>query len=201
PLSTLGRDFALEPGVDGTLAYRSERGTVAGIRVALAGAHQRDNAALAIRALECAPALACAADAVRAGLARVAWPGRLQVVQRDPLVLLDGAHNGPGIAVVAAEVQRLAAGRPLRVLFGVMADKDWRTMLGTLGAIASEIVLTRPRQPRSTEPAILAAAAPAATVVSDPADAYRALVRRSAPGDVVLVTGSLFLVADVLAAI
>ena len=82
-----------------------------------------------------------------------------------------------------------------------MADKDWGTMLRTVGAIASEVVLTRPRQARSADPAVLASAAPSASVVVDPADAYRGLVARSAPGDVVLVTGSLFLVGDVLAAI
>jgi dihydrofolate synthase/folylpolyglutamate synthase len=202
PLSRLGDDFALAADPDGTLGYRSPQGTIAPLTLALAGAYQRDNAALAVRALECSRTLACDPAAVRAGLAAVAWPGRLQVVQREPLVLLDGAHNPAGIAAVAAEVRSLAAGRPVKVLFGVMGDKDWQTMLRTIGAVAAEIVLTRPHQRRSADPALLAAAVGAnARVEPDPATAYRRLVAASAATDVVLVTGSLFLVGDVLATI
>jgi dihydrofolate synthase/folylpolyglutamate synthase len=202
PLSQLDRDFTLAADADGALAYRSPTSTVAPLALALAGAHQRRNAALAVRALECARMLACDAAAVRAGLADVVWPGRLQVVQREPLVLLDGAHNPAGIEVVAAEVRSLAAGRPVKVLFGVMGDKDWQAMLRTIGAVAAEIVLTRPRQRRSADPALLAAAIGGdARVEPDPAAAYRRLVATSAATDVVLVTGSLFLVGDVLATI
>ena len=127
------------------------------------------------------------------------WPGRLQVVCREPLVLLDGAHNAAGIDVLVVELRRLAAGRRVRVLFGVMRDKGWQSMLQALGAVATEIVVTRPRQPRSVPPAVLAAATPGTVRISeDPADAFRGLLAASAPEDVVVVTGSLFLVGDVL---
>ena len=202
PLSQLGRDFTLDGDPAAALIYRSSGVTIAPLAIGLRGRHQQHNAALAVRALESAATIGCDPAAVRAGLAGVVWPGRLQVVCREPLVLLDGAHNCPGIEVVAAEVGSLAAGRPVRVLFGVMGDKDWRTMLRLLGAIASEIVLTRPRHARSADPAMLAAAVDGrVSVEPDPAAAYRALVAGSAPGDVVLVTGSLFLVGDVLATI
>jgi dihydrofolate synthase/folylpolyglutamate synthase len=115
---------------------------------------------------------------------------------------LDGAHNAPGVEVVTEEVRRLAAGRPVRVLFGVMRDKAWRTMLESIESLAAEIVLTRPVQGRSADPALLAEAVRApARIVPDPAVAFRDLLARSAADDVVLITGSLFLVGDVLAAI
>src|SRR5207237_4352073 len=93
PLSVLGRDFALTAETDATLTYRSAAGAIGSLRLALAGRHQRDNAALALRALEVAPALVVAPEAMRTGLATVRWPGRLQVVRHAPDVVLDGAHN------------------------------------------------------------------------------------------------------------
>jgi dihydrofolate synthase/folylpolyglutamate synthase len=164
--------------------------------------HQRANAALALRALELAPAFAADDRAVRAGLAGVRWPGRLQIVSTAPLVLLDGAHNPAGIEVLVAEVRRLVGERPLRVLFGAMRDKAWRPMLDSLRRIARETVVTRPSQARSADPSAIAASSGGAVRVhEDPIAAYRALVAASAPGDAVLVTGSLFLIGDVLTAI
>jgi dihydrofolate synthase/folylpolyglutamate synthase len=88
------------------------------------------------------------------------------------------------------------------VLFGVMRDKDWQAMLRSLSGLASEIVLTRPRQPRSADPVEMAAAVRVPVRVQpDPLEAYRHIVETSAAGDVVLVTGSLFLIGDVLPAV
>jgi dihydrofolate synthase/folylpolyglutamate synthase len=202
PIEMLGRDFALEPGPEGALSYRSPAGTIAGLGLGLLGVHQQRNAALAVRALEVVPALAPPAAAVRVGLAGVVWRGRLEVVQREPLVVLDGAHNPPSTETLVEEVRRLAAGRPVRVLFGVMRDKAWRSMLQSIGSLATEVVLTRPRQARSCDPAELAAAVTGPVRVHpDPIAAYRELLAASAPHEVVLVTGSLFLVGDVLAAL
>ena len=202
PLETLGRDFVLDPGPRGRLVYRSPAGVIGALDIGLLGAHQRRNGALAVRALELTPAFAPPAAAVRAGLAGVAWRGRLQVVQREPLVLLDGAHNPSGMDALVEEVRSLAAGRPVRVLFGVMRAKAWQVMLRSIGGLAAEVVLTRPRQARSADPAELAAAVTGPVRVHpDPVAAYRELLAASAPHEVVLVTGSLFLVGDVLAAL
>ena len=198
PLHVLGRDFALERDAAGRLAYRSAGASLAPLELALAGTHQQRNAALALRALEITRGLDDG-ETARAALASVRWPGRLQVVTGAPLVLLDGAHNAPGVEVLVEEVRALAAGRPVRVLFGAMRDKPWRRMLESLATLAREVVTTRPRQPRSADPAELAAAARVpARAIADPETAFRALVAASAPEDVVLVTGSLFLVGDVL---
>jgi dihydrofolate synthase/folylpolyglutamate synthase len=197
PLVALHRDFALEPDADGALVYRSRAGTMAHLTVALAGAHQRRNAALAVRALELAPAFTPTPVQAAAGLAGVRWPGRLQVVCREPLVLLDGAHNAAGIEVMIAEVRALAAGRRVRVLFGVMRDKGWESMLQALAGVANEIVLTRPRQPRSASPETLRGAVSCPVrVCEDPVEAYREVVATSARDDIVVVAGSLFLGGD-----
>lgn len=199
PLEVVGRDFTVQASSAERLTFRSRQGSRTDLRLALAGAHQRVNAALAIRALELVPAFTPSSQQVATGLAEVRWPGRLQVVCREPLVLLDGAHNPAGIAALVAEVRERAAGRRVRVLFGVMRDKGWQTMLGALAEVATDLVLTRPRQPRSTPPDVLAVAAPCpVTVREDPVAAYRELVATSAADDVVVVAGSLFLVGDLL---
>jgi dihydrofolate synthase / folylpolyglutamate synthase len=199
PLEVLGRDFTLAPDSDGRLAYRSRAGTIAPLALALPGAHQHRNAALAVRALELVPVLTPTHAEIAAGLAAVRWPGRLQVVCERPLVILDGAHNAAGIEALVAEVRACAAGRRVRVLFGVMRDKGWQSMLRALGDVAADVVLTRPRQPRSVPPETLAAAVTGAVqVIEDPEEAYRALLASSGPDDVVIVTGSLFLIGDVL---
>ena len=105
PLELYGRDFAIGPGASGALAYRSPSGTIAPLALALEGAHQRRNAGLAVRALERAVAFVPSGRAVAAGLAHVRWPGRLQVVCRKPLVLLDGAHNAAGMETLAMELE------------------------------------------------------------------------------------------------
>jgi dihydrofolate synthase / folylpolyglutamate synthase len=200
PLEILGRDFTLTPTANGSLAYRSMRGAIAPLTVALAGEHQRANAALAIRALELVPALTPGPSAVASGLADVRWPGRLQVVCREPLVLLDGAHNAAGIAALLTELRVRGAGRRVRVLFGVMRDKGWQSMVRSLADVATEIVITRPRQPRSAPPAEVAAAVTSTPVRirEDPVAAYRELVAASEADDVVVVAGSLFLLGDLL---
>jgi dihydrofolate synthase/folylpolyglutamate synthase len=200
PLEILDCDFTLAPDATGTVVYRSARGEIGPHARAHAGEHQRGNAALAVRALELVPALTPSPAAVAAGLAEVRWPGRLQVVCREPLVLLDGAHNAAGIAALLAELRVRAAGRRVRVLFGVMRDKGWQSMVRSLADVATEIVLTRPRQPRSAPPAEVATAVAntPVRVREDPVAAYRELVDESAPEDVVVVAGSLFLLGDLL---
>jgi dihydrofolate synthase/folylpolyglutamate synthase len=93
PLEVFDRDFTLAPEPDGSLVYRSRATTLGSLALGLAGAHQRRNAGLALRTLELAPALTPTAAAMRAGLADVRWPGRLQVVSREPLGRDRGAHR------------------------------------------------------------------------------------------------------------
>src|SRR5512138_4022327 len=103
--------------------------------VALAGPHQRGNAALAAAALrELARAgVPVPEEAIAGGIARARWPGRLEEVAG---VLLDGAHNPDGAAALAAALSALHPGRPVELVFGVLSDKDHHGMLAALGPAA-----------------------------------------------------------------
>jgi dihydrofolate synthase/folylpolyglutamate synthase len=143
--------------------------------------------------------------AFHVGVREAAWPGRLEVVARQPLVLLDGAHNPGGAREVAGFVKNHLQGRPLRLVYASMRDKAMGEISGILFPLAEEIYLTRPKQARAAAPEeILAAAGQRAerTVIEpDPARALELAVRASPPEGMVLACGSLFLVGAIKEAI
>jgi dihydrofolate synthase/folylpolyglutamate synthase len=171
----------------------------------LPGAHQHDNLLVALRLVEVAKAAGLALDLRRAaeGIETTRWPGRLQWIDGDPPLLLDGAHNPAGARALAAQLRTLP---PFVLLFGVMADKDVEAVAARLFPLAAAVVLTRPRVSRAASPTAIARRAGAlgrgAEREADPRAAL-ALARRRAkalgPGTPVVVAGSLYLVGEVLA--
>ena len=169
----------------------------------LPGAHQRDNLLVAVRLLEEARAkdLAVDLDALPAAISRTRWPGRLEWIDGDPPLLLDGAHNPAGARALAAH---LAERGPFVLLFAVMNDKDVAGIARALFPRAADIVLTRPRLPRAMEPAEIArrVGRTAARAHREPS-VFRALAlarrlaRNHDPGTPVVVAGTLFLVGEV----
>jgi dihydrofolate synthase / folylpolyglutamate synthase len=110
--------------------------------LALAGAHQRQNAALAVAA---ARALGGDIDntAVKHGLARLRWPGRFEILDMTPPVVLDGAHNGASAVALAETLRVYAAGRRIELVIGINRDKDARAVLRPLLAIADRVWATQ----------------------------------------------------------
>jgi dihydrofolate synthase/folylpolyglutamate synthase len=164
---------------------------------ALAGAHQIENAAIAVTLARHA---GVSEAAMRSGLESVRWPGRLELIDTaDGPVLLDAAHNPDGAAVLAAFV-RARAPMPSNValVFGVMADKDYRGMLSLLAALADHRVYVAPEGRRAAEPEHLATLAAGTVERTEKAavDLARARVGRAG---LVVVTGSIFLVGAVRA--
>ena len=174
------------------------------LRVVLPGRHQVENAVLAVAAAEAAQEQGFPLDtaAIRRGLAEAFWPGRLQVVMDRPRIILDGAHNPAGAAALASFLteHRGSLGR-LILVFGVLQDKDWVTMLGLLAPLADEIVLTRPPSERGADPAMLAPAAhhhARVTIAADPQKALAQAREAARAEDTILVAGSLYTVAAAL---
>jgi len=176
------------------------------VQLALAGAHQLGNAAVAVRLLEVAEhqGIAVGAEAIRRALGAVQWPGRLQhlTLANGADALLDAAHNGEGAAALAQYLGSLGAPRPL--VFSAMRDKDVTTMLQALLPAVSDIVITRASNPRAAEPADIArlvqTLAPDRRVSTCESPA-EAIARASHGGQDVVVAGSIFLLGDVLEAV
>jgi dihydrofolate synthase/folylpolyglutamate synthase len=172
----------------------------------LAGAHQQQNAALAVAA---ARVMAPGVDdaAIDHGIARLRWAGRFEVVDGTPPVILDGAHNGASADALAATLLAYAGGRPISLVVGINRDKDARAVLRPLVAIAHQVWATQAADnPRALDAATLATLArkalarrSAATSVRVAADLAQALQEARAAatgGGVVCVTGSLMLVGQ-----
>ena len=139
--------------------------------------------------------------AIREGLRRAVWPGRLEEILDHPLVLLDGAHNPAAAREVADFIRDHLAGRRRRLVYASMRDKAIGEISEILFPLADEIYLTHPDLARAATPEEILAATrtrpPRVIIESDPARALEEACCASSPEDVVLVLGSLFLVGAV----
>ena len=165
--------------------------------VGLAGAHQRWNAAVALAALRAA-GVEVGEEAVRSGLAKVKWPGRFQ--RAGAALVVDGAHNPPATAVLVATWREVFGHVKARLVFGVLSDKDASALLHLLRTIADEVCLVPVAGARGTsvdELRPIAEAAGFPAVYTSTIEEVLAKERQDSTP--VLVTGSLFLVGEVLA--
>ncbi len=178
-----------------------------GIEVAAPGGFQRCNFALASTAadayLRAVGRGAADLGHVRAAAAAVTVPGRLQVIAHEPLTFLDGAHNPEGIAALTGSLPQLTAGRRLVAVVSILDDKDAAGMLRELLAHCEDVVFTRSLNPRALPPATLASlwSQVGGTACELECDPRRALARAqelAGAGGVVLATGSIYLIADLL---
>jgi dihydrofolate synthase / folylpolyglutamate synthase len=171
------------------------------LRLALLGEHQAKNLGLAVRAAETLAGLGfdrIDEGAIAEGAAACRWPGRLEAIKLKDgrRVLLDAAHNPSGAAVLAEFLDRL--GRPVDLLFGVLADKDYTEMLGLLAPRADRIVFTTPASPRAKAPEELAALLGDREGVLVEPDPVRALeMALDLGGEILAVCGSIFLVGEI----
>jgi dihydrofolate synthase/folylpolyglutamate synthase len=176
------------------VAVAGPRGAVTA-RSPLLGQHQGPNVGLAMAA---AQALGIDADAICAGVAQTRWPGRLEPLPyQGRTVVLDGAHNPDAAARLAAAMRALEVA-PLPLIVAASADKDVAAIARALDPVASWVIATRARlSPRAYDPFALAAhfTAPV-TVAASPAEALACALKRSAPGETLLVAGSLYLVGE-----
>ena len=201
PLAEAPRDYGLHPA-DGGWRFEGLGWRLPCLTIGLEGAHQRENAATALAALAHLRAQWPVDEgAVRTGLASVEWPGRFQRVAGKTLMVLDGAHNCEAMAVVVRELADILGERRLHVLFAVMRDKPWKAMVDMLGPLCTSVTVTQVFPPRGEAPERVCSAFRRYCMVdcvSDPIQACAQVRERARAQDVILVTGSLFLVGAVL---
>lgn len=167
--------------------------------VGLRGPHQRANAGLAAAALRSLEGrgLPIGEPAIARGIAGATWPGRLEELGG---VLLDGAHNPQGAAALAAALGAMHPGRPVELVFGVLADKDHAGMLAALRPAIRRLHAIPPRSPRARAPAEVQALAASlglpADVHPDLPQALACARAHAADGALVCVGGSLYVVGE-----
>jgi dihydrofolate synthase/folylpolyglutamate synthase len=187
----------------GAHIVRAEAEVDPGLEVLARGPYQRRNFALARAAAE-AYLGELDDEAVRAAAASTLVPGRFEVVDREPDTVLDGAHNPGGMVALAEALRGFLEGRRLVACISILDDKDAAGMLRELLPLCSEVVCTTNDNPRALTPATLLSlcrqlGGPAARTVSEPRRALREARAAAGPDGVVLATGSIYLIADLLA--
>jgi dihydrofolate synthase/folylpolyglutamate synthase len=198
-----GRDWAVE-GTPDRFSFRGPGGEVRGLRLGLRGAHQVENAGVVLTAAQLLSqrGLPVPEQAIRQGLAEVRWPGRLEVARECPLVVVDGAHNVDSAERLARAMGEEFRWRRLTLLLGIARDKDVAGIVRALAPLADEVVAVASHSPRAARPdRILAAVAEVqASLPARAADSVAAALddalASAQPDDLILVTGSLYVVAE-----
>jgi len=168
--------------------------------VPLFGEYAARNVAAAIAALEALLGQALSIGAVREGLAGLTSPGRLEVLRRQPLVVLDGAHNPAGAEALAVAMREFFTWDRLHLVLAVSANKDLDGMIRPLAPLADVAYAARNGSDRSGEAEVIAerfgAEGKPVELFDSVTEALTAATAAADPGDCVLVTGSLYTVAD-----
>jgi dihydrofolate synthase/folylpolyglutamate synthase len=213
PLHQLGVDFHYRYAHGWVSALETRRPRVEvttrrrrwpSLELNLHGDHQAANAAVAVACVEILrdAGLHLTDAAVAAGLAEVVWPARLEVVGRQPLAVLDCAHNVASAEALTATLESSFAPRRRLLVFAGSTDKDLPGMFRVLARSFDRAYLTRyTNNPRAAPPEDLlgywqAAAGGPAAVHATPAEAWQAALNDAGPEDLVCATGSVFLAGE-----
>ena len=202
PLLAIGRDFRGEvEDAEGT-RQRVVQGArqIAGLRLPLAGSYQADNLACAVAALwQLEERFGIDARALRRGLRRVRWPGRLERIEGTPALLLDAAHNPHAAEALARHLVACCGHYRRRVLvFGSMRDKEHDRMLACLRPCVDAVVFTQSDTSRA-EPARALAARYGGEARDVPASALARARKLAGKRGLVIACGSIFVMAAVRA--
>ena len=173
-----------------------------GLTLPLLASYQPKNAAVAITALRILRSRGwnVSDQAIRQGLAQVRWPGRFELLRRDPPFLLDGSHNAHGMRATVASLREQFPGQTFVFLVSIMADKDSDEMLRLLLPLAKSFVTVTAPSPRAIPAPDLAAQITALGGIAEPADSIPAAVARAdalAGGGPVAALGTLYFSGDV----
>ena len=175
------------------------------LSIPLLGDHQLVNAATAVAALEVMKerGLKIENEHFERGFATVNWPGRFQIIGRNPLIVLDGAHNADSAQKLAHAIEHYLRFKKAIFVLGVSTDKDIGGIIAGLSPVAGKIIATRSQNPRAMDPALISVAVKNANIDCETVDIVPAAVDRAVAlagkTGMVCVTGSLFVVAEVLA--
>ncbi len=174
------------------------------LTVPLLGEYQMENAAIAVAAIEVLieSGAEVSVESIAEGLAQVRWPGRLQILRREPWVVVDGAHNAYSARKLVEALKQYFDFERAILIVGASSDKDVAGMVAELASLGGEVVVTGSRHPRAVAPAALAdefsKRGIAAEIAGNVASAVELALGKAAPGDLICATGSIFVIAEVM---
>lgn len=206
PLYRLGHEFTYNRNWftldEQSLDYSDAHLQLADLRLQLMGAHQCQNAATALAVISQLRqnGYAITEQACREGLATTRWPGRLEVMRKQPLVLVDGAHNPHGTLALQQALQEYFPEQKISMVLGILQDKERAEMFSHLLPHASRVIFAAPNYGRATDPQVLLREAAEyqipATTAANVAAAIEQAMAELADNEVLLIAGSLYTVSE-----
>lgn len=176
------------------------------IAVNLLGEHQSLNAGVALTSFLIylqIRGIAINEEQIRAGLAKVVWSGRMQIINFEPLTILDGAHNDAGMDFLIDNINSIFPNRNKRFVLGILQDKPFKEMIGMASKIASKLYLCQSNSQRAADVDLLAEVAESLNLdyekIPDVFEAYQKAIKDAKKDDIIIIGGSLYTISEVLA--
>lgn len=172
------------------------------LEISMPGAHQVENAALAVMAVEFLIqyfSFVISEESMKAGLKKAYWPGRFETVQHNPIMILDGAHNEEGISALCNELEKRYSDRDIHIIFAALADKKLDEMIKQLDKVAKSITFVNFDFPRAADSSELVKISKHddKAAYTDWKEAVQAKKDTTAKKDILVVTGSLYFISEV----
>ena len=207
PVYILGKNFKTRRNRPGEFLYYGIENTWPHMQTALLGTYQIENAALAIAASELLikSQAKISHESIKKGLKNNRWPGRLEIVSDQPLIILDGAHNLIAARNLARFLNANLGNRRITLVVGILDDKPFGAMLKSLLPECSRAIITRAKTDRALDPRRLYPVAQKiisdVSIVPDVANAFRQAAETTASDEVICVAGSLYVIGEAKEAI
>ena len=177
------------------------------MRIRLLGGHQLKNAAVVLETVEVlrGRGFALSDEAVRSGLSAAVWPGRFEVLSKSPVFIADGGHNRQCVEAVATSLKHYFPGKQFVFIMGVLADKDYRSMIELLAPLAKRFYTLTPDSPRAMSAGqlaeLLASYGKPTDVCQSAADAVAKAFACAGEDDVICSVGSLYMTGEIRTAV
>jgi dihydrofolate synthase/folylpolyglutamate synthase len=202
PLYRFRTDFKVRRHSDGLFTYYGLDNVWRDLQTNMLGSYQVDNAALVLASIEILNQAHTDIDLeiIRSGLAGNHWPGRLEIVGKKPLVILDGAHNFMAARNLAQYIGHNLADKKITFVIGILDDKPYQVMLKSLLPLGSRVIFTKARIDRAMPPEALYPVAkeilPDVTIIPDVTAAINQALNTASADEVVCIAGSLYVVGE-----
>ena len=194
----------LSQELDGTTFKAEILGQTLELKIGMMGNHQVDNAIAAVTALlllEQEGKIQLNGDALSRGMSKAKQIGRFEIMDTNPYVIIDGAHNPDGSKVLRTAVEKYFPNKKILIITGILADKDIEEVFENFTAITKDFVVTEPNNPRKMGAEELAAQIGAkggnCIIKANPEDAVNYAKTLKGEYDVILFTGSLYLIGEI----
>lgn len=207
PIYRFGEAFRVRRNQNQTFNYYGIENVWRNMQTGLIGRHQVDNAAVVLAACEILnqSRTKLSLSKIRAGLLQNRWPGRLDIVSKSPLVILDGAHNLSAASNLAKFMSDNLSNRKITLVTGILDDKPYTAMLQNLLPFCDRVIITAPDNERALPPETLYTVAKQmvsnATIINNVEKAVKHAIETASPDDAVCIAGSLYVVGEAKAAL